>query len=192
MTAGAVVLQPCDVVLTRSKSVFGRLIRWFERRERSGATVNHAGIIVVGGPIAQAVIVEALEKVYRRGFLGAYGGSGDQVAIYRPTNLVPGDAEAIVAEAQHFVGDEYGYAKILANAIDLGLFRGRYVLRRLAGLDRYPICSYLVAAAFQAAGYAFGCEPGAASPDDIWAFVRSRADKYTCVMELAEVPPKTQ
>ena len=51
-------------------------------------------------------------------------------------------------------------------------------------MDRYPICSWLVAHAFKKAGKTFGVKPGAATPDDIWDFVRSNPDKYETVIEL--------
>ena len=55
--------------------------------------------------------------------------------------------------------------------------------RRLGRLDRYPICSWLVAHSYKKAGKHFGFSARAASPDDIWDFVTDSAH-YTCIREL--------
>ncbi len=54
-------------------------------------------------------------------------------------------------------------------------------------MDDYPICSWLVAHAFACAGKDFGCEAGAATPDDIWDFVTTNADKYVRIHPLVPI-----
>ncbi|HLE57869.1 MAG TPA: hypothetical protein VJB15_12355, partial [Rhodothermia bacterium] len=94
------------------------------------------------------------------------------------------DIDVIVAAAEKYNGHKYGYGKLIAHFLDWMLL-GAYVFRRLAKMDKYPICSWLVAHSFAKAGRNFGVQPGAASPDDIWDFVTQRKDIYELVRALA-------
>jgi hypothetical protein len=183
-----IVLRPADIVCTRGRGKLAGLIRFFTRRVgESRSQVNHVGVIVVGGPISAAVIVEALSSVVRRRLVDGYTGkaAGD-VAIFRPVNLEMGERWKIASTAMDYVGRKYGALKILAHLGDW-LLQGAYVFRRIAGDDNYPICSWLVAHSFATAGRNFGVSPGAASPDDIWDFCTSNPDKYECVVPLGNL-----
>ncbi|MEN8114426.1 MAG: YiiX/YebB-like N1pC/P60 family cysteine hydrolase, partial [Actinomycetota bacterium] len=160
----AIRLEPCDMFLTRGTGFVPSAIRFFTRRFGESRTkVNHVGIIVEEGTMTTAIAIEALVKVKRHA-LGRYARKPDTaVAVYRPTNLTDAERQAIVAKAESYVGREYGFVKIAAHFLDWTL-QGAYVFRRLTNMDRYPICSWVVAHAFGAAGKDFGCEPGAASP----------------------------
>jgi hypothetical protein len=172
--------KPGDIVLTRGTGFFARAIRFFSRRIGESRTmVNHVGIIVEGGYFP--VLVEALRTVERRALLDSYGEA--EFAVYRPIN-VPGLArKVIVATAEDYVGRKYGWLKIALHGLDWAL-QGAYVFRRLGRMDAYPICSYVVAHAYAAADLTFGVAPGAATPDDIWDFVRANPDKYELVKPL--------
>ncbi|MBM4184406.1 MAG: hypothetical protein FJ207_09285 [Gemmatimonadetes bacterium] len=130
-----------------------------------------------GGPLETAVIVEALATVKRHSLWKRYGSGRHEVAVFRPLNLTTDEVAKVVAKAETYVGRRYGYFKIVAHWLDW-LLQGAYVFRRLARQDRYPICSWVVAHAFAAAGKHFGVEPGAATPDDIWDFVTAHPDRY--------------
>ena len=109
-----------------------------------------------------------------------------EVAIYRPLNLTPQDVQKIVAGAESYVGRTYGWLKAAAHLGDW-LLLGAYFWRRFARMDRYPICSWLVAHAYEKAGKHFGVEPGEASPDDIWDFVTTRPDVYRAIHPLGRL-----
>ena len=55
-------------------------------------------------------------------------------------------------------------------------------------MDRYPICSWLVAHAYGAAGVHFDVPPGAATPDDIWDYVISHSGEFVRVGALERIP----
>jgi hypothetical protein len=183
------VLQPGDVFLTRGRGLLSRLIRLFTRSIGESRTqINHVGLIVAPGSAATAVGVEALSKVVRHPLGSRYGPrSGQEVAVYRPINLRPDEIAVVVSAAESYVGRKYGYVKIVAHLLDW-LFLGIYLFRRLARMDNYPICSWLVAHAFSKVEKTFGVPPGAASPDDIWDFVSSEPEKYRCVLPLGALP----
>ena len=176
---------PCDIVLTRGHGLLSRVIRFFTRSIGERRTkVNHVGIVVkTGAPPGEAIIVEALRKVRRHSLKDSYGAGRTAVAIYRPTNLTEKQSKLIVAAADNYVGHSYGYLKIILHLFDW-VFQGPYLFRSLGCMDRYPICSWLVAHSYAKAGKNFGVDPGAASPDDIWDFV-TKSRKYTCVRELS-------
>lgn len=176
-----------DIVLTSSQRWLARLIRFGTRRRGESRTVvNHAGCIVDDG----GTLVEALKWVEHHNIAQHYGGCKDRVAIFRPANIPEEDLEKIASEMWRHIGQSYGYAKIGLHVIDglLGKLGIRPIASRLAVLDRYPICSHLVAIAYAEAGYNFNVRPQAATPDDIWDFVTADDSPYECVRELASVP----
>lgn len=179
------ILRPGDLFLTRGKSLVSRAIRFFTRTMGERRTlVNHVGIVVEGGSLRDAVVVEALTTVKRHRLWDRYGPPGeDSVAVYRATNLTPEEIDVIVSEANSQVGKRYGYFKILAHLADW-LLLGAYVFRRIARSENYPICSWLVAHAFSRAGKHFGVQPRAANPDDIWDFVLSHPRIYELIHPL--------
>jgi hypothetical protein len=195
MPTPPIVLAPGDLMLTRSRGLVGWAIATFTRHVGESRTkATHTGVVVAGGPMEGAVIVEALSKVKRHGLWERYAGGRSEVAIFRPLNLAEDQIARVVAKAESYVGRRYGYLKILAHWADWVL-QGAYVFRRLTREDRYPICSWVVAHAFAAAGKHFGVEPGAATPDDIWDFVTTHWDAYEEVLPLAPLvggsPPGT-
>ena len=180
-----VMLQRGDVYLTRSKSLLGWLIRVCtrdigERRSK----VNHVGIVVKAGGMREAVVVEALSKVKRHKLWKQYGPpKKGWVSVYRAKNVMPEEMEIIVAEAEEQVGKPYGHFKIVMHFLDW-CFSGIYFFRWFARSKEYPICSWLVACAYGAAGYDFGVPNEAANPDDIWDFVNARTDYYERIVHL--------
>src|SRR5262245_34380705 len=180
-------LQHGDIVLTRGVGLLGQAIRFFTRHIGESRTkVNHTGIVVQGGSFEEAVMVEALRRVERHRLIDEYGGERDEVAIFRPLRLSHLQIEHIVRTANGYVGRTYGYGKIVLHALDWAL-QGAYVFRRLGRMDDYPICSWLVAHAYAAAGVYFGVDPGAATPDDIWDYVHARTAEFRRVRSLARV-----
>jgi hypothetical protein len=173
-------LREADIVFTQSGSFIGKAIRFFERRFGEGPSlVNHVGLMV--NPVC---IVEALAKVICRDVRAAY--RGKTIAIYRPLNIDVETHYLIAIEATNFVGRTYGYIKIVAHALDW-FIGGWFVFRRLARMEQYPMCSWLVAHAYSKAGYNFGVKPDAAEPDDIWDYVTSNPDKYKCIWPLSKL-----
>ncbi|MCC6382791.1 MAG: hypothetical protein IT304_09785, partial [Dehalococcoidia bacterium] len=197
-------LEPGDIFFTRGRHWIGRLIRFFTRGIGESRTkVNHVGIVVAGGLLRrlrrdvasglvrpgepEAVAVEALSRVRRHPLSAAYLDGRTEVAVYRPKALEASQVRDAVAWAEKEVGHPYGWPRIIGHFLDWLLF-GAYVFRRLFRVARYPICSYLVAEAYeQAAPRFFGGPPDAASPDDLWDFVTAlpHGPRFECVRDLA-------
>ena len=178
-------LEPADILLARRRSFISRAIRFFTQSfGESRSEVSHVGIVVEGGPLEQAQIVEAAGRAKKRHLLPRYGKrSKTEVAFYRPLNLTSGQRAAIVAAAVEYVGRDYSYFKIVLHLLDW-ILQGAYFFRRLGGIDDYPICSWVVAKSYAKADKTFGVPPGAASPDDIWDFVTRHPQRYMMVRSL--------
>lgn len=176
------MFEPGDIVFTKGTNWISRAIRFFSRHGGESRTeANHVGIVVQGGSSESAIIVEALSTVRRRPLKAYRQNPRHQVAVFRPLNVSTEGIGKIVGAAESYVGRKYGYIKIVAHLIDW-FFGGRYVVRRFTSLDRYPICSWVVAEAYAADGKFFGVAPGQAQPDDIWDFVVENQDKYIPVV----------
>jgi len=174
-------LKPGDIYLTKGTSLISRGIRYFSTSHGEARTeANHVGLVTAAGTEKSATIVEALTRVKRRRMSAYSNSTSNQVAIYRPINVTPEQIETIVARAEQYVGDKYGYLKIVAHLADWCL-GGRYVFRRIAAMDNYPICSWVVSQSYADAGLNFGVPAGAASPDDIMDFCTSHPEKYMTV-----------
>lgn len=175
------MLQPGDIFLTRGNSFISRAIRFFSRSGGESRTkVNHTGLVLEEGGIDSAVLVEALTKVKTRRSSVYTRSKKTSVWFFRPIELPLEQQDEIVLEAKKYIGRKYGYFKIVAHFLDW-LIGGRYFFRRFAAMDRYPICSWVVAYSYQKAGLSFGVEPGQAQPDDIWDYVKQHPSKYKLI-----------
>jgi len=179
----SIYLLPGDIVFTQAPTLLGRLIRRFTRAEGEQKTeTNHCGVITSGGyflskKVPSAWIVEALTKVKYHSLRKAYIGSKNKIMIYRPINLTYNMKLIIQQQAERYIGKSYGYFKIVLHFFDW-IIGNRQFFRRLMVLDKYPICSYLVAKSFSAIGADFGIKAKFASPDDILDFCQRNEDKY--------------
>ena len=182
------ILLPGDVFLTYGDGFFSRLIRFFTRSVGESRTqVNHTGIVVTEGDLKNCQVVETLLRVRKHKLWKRYGRSKlTKVAVYRPINLTFAEIDTVVANALAQIGKKYGPHVIIGHLLDW-LLLGAYVFRKILKSSNYPICSWLVAAAFAAAGKDFGVEPGAAQPDDIWDFIQANPDKYRMVHPLQPI-----
>tara|TARA_Y100000034_G_scaffold92071_1_gene111171 strand:- start:93 stop:539 length:447 start_codon:yes stop_codon:yes gene_type:complete len=102
------------------------------------------------------------------------------VDIFRPVFL-PGEQYAMRKKLEKWEGEVYAWYKIFGHLGDATLSKGwynltgqiwsPYVCRRLFFMDKYPICSWVVAYAFEEIkkNY-FNVPPWAAQPDDIHDF----------------------
>jgi hypothetical protein len=179
------LLLRCDIVLVRKKGAFlSTAIRFFEAmKDNKSAIASHTGLITKSGVNLDATITEALPHVVEHKLVDEYGSDPKaELCVFRPLNLTDADERMIIAKAESYVGDGYGYAKLLAQLAD-DLLGSPYLFRRLCRIDNRPICSYVVGAAFNAVGLNFGVPYRAVSPDDIWDFCISHPDKYQFVWQ---------
>jgi hypothetical protein len=159
-------LETGDVIHVQGRGVFAHLIRWFSQEWGEGRTwASHSAMVLRAGDKIE--IIEALRKVVIRP-ISAYAVKKSRLLVCRkPGGLDEEQKEKLIEKAEYYHAKKYGVAKILAHALDR-FFNNRYVFRRLARMDDYPICSWLVAYVYErVVGYKFGVEPNAAQPDDL-------------------------
>lgn len=170
-----------DVFFTRSKSLLGRLIRWAETDPGEEPTwANHTGVVVEegwigGGYNPQAVVIEALWKT-RKGPLKV---NGIEVRVFGPIpDLTYEELDAFRTEAETYVGDTYGWWKLLFHLADRAFFKGRKVLSKTLYVDKRPICSYLAAKVGAVVGLDYGMDPAAATPDEMLDYCIENTDEW--------------
>ena len=184
-----------DVGFAHGTGWLQKAIRYVEKDpwERRPAWANHSLLFTragVVGPVPlerQAWAVEALWHVEHNPWWDRHKTeSGYRVQVFRPLFLRDG-AAGVVAEALNHVGQRYGWFKLGFHAVDRVLFGGKETTSRLLFLDNRPICSYLVAQAFETAGYphAFGTAipARAQDPDDQHDHVTSGEGRWAYVGE---------
>ena len=185
------LLRRADLVATRGTAWVSRAIRVCTRsRGEPPTVVNHVGIITVAGPLNSAQLTEAIAHVVERGLFDAYHGR-DQVAVFRCKALTDIERDVAAEKARSYIGRDYGYVKIAAHLFDYGLsrlfHRDTYLARRLARMDKSPMCSWLDEHAFAVVRRFFGVPFGTAEPDDLWDYVTAHPDEWECVLPLSQL-----
>jgi hypothetical protein len=175
---------PGDIVCFHGANWLSAAIQWATKSPgETPVFANHVGVFT-----SAIEITEALWTVTTRPACESLAGSAYQ--IWRNTTLTCAQRQAVAQKALTYVGREYGVGKILLHLGDALLTKAVgsevYAFRRLASLDRYPICSWVVAEAYaKALGLSFGLPANEAAPDDIWRFITARRWIWDLVAEGA-------
>jgi len=170
-----VALRPGDIISVRRRGFLSWLIRRCERSKgEEPSWASHSAMIVSVEPTV--LLAESLAKTVIRPLVAAYSGSRAMLVAHRLPELAEGQIAQVVSCAEEYVGRDYGWMKVAAHALD-ALLGGVYLFRRLCRLQAYPICSWVVAFAYEkGAGLKFGADADVATPDDImdWCQVEAR------------------
>lgn len=164
-----------DIIFVNSDGWFSRAIHWFSRSPGEGKTfASHVGLMLDGKRLIEAVL-------WRVKIAGLDKYQSTPHEIWRCTALSAAGRARIMARALRYRRMEYGFLKLLAHGLDgllvkLGGGRDIYFFRRMACMDRYPICSWLVAYSYSAVNYDFKKPAWAVQPDDIHDYVLSSPD----------------
>jgi hypothetical protein len=189
-------LQLCDVVLTSSPKMLGRLIRRAERSPGEDVShASHAGLIIQGGPWRTALISEAVGRGVCVRTLHPYAADGTPIKILRPLGLTHAQLDAITttALAASDEGRRYGFGQLVLHGMDalLTRVRGREVVLFRKGINakRFTTCARHVAQSFRAAGLDFGADVDLVTPDHVDDWAADHPDKYATVWDWAPLPP---
>ena len=177
------LLQPCDIFFTKGDTLLGYMIRRATREKNEPPTwAGHVGMIVEPGEGLDAVCIEALNRVERHTLDSQYAGKAVEIRVYRPLTWSDEDKIAILVHLEAEVGERYGYAKIALHG--LKWLTGWNWWLRLAVIDRWPICSYLIADATARRGYRFGIDAKMATPDDMMDYCHENVTRYSFIGTL--------
>ena len=169
--------EPGDIILTGGNAWISRAIRWMTRVGDEEKTIkNHAGI-----GVTPHTYVEALWTTERNTYDYLLNLKDTNIEIWRNNNLTMQEKEKIRLKAIEYVGTVYGVSKIILHAFDglLSKLLGHdiYLFRKIGFMKRYPICSWVVAYAYDEIGYKFNNQyPKYVSPDDIHDHLLSDPD----------------
>ncbi len=181
------ILKRGDIFFSTSEGFMSKAIRRLTRSWGESRTmVSHTGIVVNDGPFEHALIVEAVRGVKLNNIVECYDKPDSYVSIYRPIGLSDNELTSLVDSASGFIGNKYGYVKLLAHMGDWFL-QGAYFFRRLARMKDYPICSWIVAYCYQQIGRDFGVDCKGAAPDDIWDYVNENPEQYQSIRRFTQI-----
>lgn len=175
-----------DILAVRGSS-------WLSKRilAATGNTVSHVGLIIATEPIP--TVIEALTRVRTRP-LDVSIATAESAWVLTDTSLTDDEREAIIRSALNFSADGYGYGDILLQGMN-ALTKSTWWTDHLAfGLAGKPICSYLVAAAYETQNRTFGQLDKTTTPADIYNFARSHPAykveeaSYACVNYIPTDP----
>ncbi len=183
-----IMVKKGDLLGYRGLDFIGSMIRFVERdilRGEPRSVVNHYGIITEDGtllPVSdagrRAKLVEALTitGVVEREVCAGYPPQMlHQVQILRPLNVDAERLSTAVEAARGYVGRPYGWLKIFGH-----LFHLEWLLYK----DSTPICTWVVAKAYERIGLDFGMAARRIGPDDIDDFARANPDKYQIIRDV--------
>jgi hypothetical protein len=185
-----VYFRKADIGGTQGDAWISKAVRWGTRQKYEPPTlVNHSFMVVNDRDAIEDVkIVEAVVKVKHRGLVEAYGGSGTRVELWRALNFSDEQRDRMVEEVLSYVGVGYPWHRLLFHLADERLFAGRRVLRHLAFLKRWKVCTPLVVAGTWVEGFTFGfSHPHQATPDGLRDFLADNPTKYVNYRKLQEV-----
>lgn len=175
-----------DIILTGGEAWISRMIRWATRSKKEKETIkNHVGV-----GVNSESYVEALWTTKRNKFDDLLS-TNTNIEIWRNIKLSNEDKYRIKIKALEYVGAIYGPFKIILHFLDSILEKifGKdiFIFRRLAFIKRFPICSWVVAFAYDRVGYNFGVDKRFATPDcihdylvksDDWKIVYTNHEQY--------------
>lgn len=178
-----------DIFCYNSKNLIGKIVKWAEKGySEAPSKVSHCGIFVNDGSLKNVNIIEALfpKGVTYRRFWNAYQYDLSRVYVLRALNLSNEERLKIVKYAVSEVGYPYGTFKLVPHLVDgilAKIFHKRDLqfFRAMCKIDTFPICSYLVAKAYDTIDKNFGLKASYATPDDILDFAENNPDKFEII-----------
>lgn len=156
-----------DLALFKGTSILGKVIRWAQcTGSEAPSWANHVGVIVNDGQLKDAIIIESLWKTEKRPLLVNH--RGDEISIFRFRMLTPEQKYGIVRKMREFVGDTYGWWRLIQHLVDNRIWGGRVVLRWIGKENQNrPICSYSAGLAYEFVDITFGKPAFSLQPDDM-------------------------
>lgn len=148
----------------------------YPKGEPTGQSATHVGLFIAGDP--WPIVIEALNRVKTNPLYVTISQALHAYALH-DESLDDRERAAIVAKACTFSADDYGYLDLLAQRLD-ATFSTTWWTDRMGGLlSHFPICSYVVGAAYQEVGLNFGVDTASVRPSDILSFALYHSEIYT-------------
>lgn len=138
--------------------------------------VSHVGMVISAEPPA---VIEALWRVKTR-MLADSIASAQHVWIIRDMLVTVLQRRLLVAEACRFSANDYGWGDVILQLGDC-LSHTRWFTTHIGQewmLRKWPICSAVVAFAYEKLGVEFGPHVGSVTPGDIFVYTGEHPERY--------------
>jgi hypothetical protein len=122
------------------------------------------------------MVIEALARV-RTNLLSVTIANAQKAWVIAPLGLTDTQRDNIVSHALPYSADTYNYLDIGLQGLN-ALCRTTWFTDHLT-MTRKPICSMLVAVAYEAEDLTFGQADKTTSPNDIWNYASAHPEKYS-------------
>lgn len=171
------MIYPGDIVAIRGAGWLSDGIAKAEYPNGEPAqSATHVGLFISGDPYP--IVIEALTRVKTNPLYITTSQALEAYALH-DISLTERQRETIIAKACTFSADDYGYLDLIAQRLD-ATFSTTWWTDRMAGLlSHWPICSYVVGAAYAAIGLNFGVDTASVRPSDVLSFALSNPKIYT-------------
>jgi hypothetical protein len=171
-----------DVIFLASKGDLpGRLGKWIaQRRGEQPTYAVHTAQFLDAGTIREMDFLTEMRD------LGHVLKSKRGFEVWRRRGLTAGQRRALTRKALAYRGTKFGWGKLVTHVLD-GLInkiarQEIFFFRRLNHSDRYPICSWITAFAYdRALHYRFGVPPECADPDLMHDWVKAHPGEWTLI-----------
>ena len=141
---------------------------------------SHVGIFIAGQDTRSPIVIEALNRV-RTNVLSQSISDAVHAYALHDRSLDAGQRLRILTKACTYSADDYGYIDLLAQWCD-ARNGSTWWTNKLGGyLGRHPICSYVVASAYEEIGLNFGITSASCKPSDILDFALKHPEIYDLI-----------
>lgn len=164
-------IYPADILCVGGKGWISNQIK-----KATHSPISHSGLILANDP---TFVIEAEFKVITRPLDESIAGM-ECAYILHNRKLSPAQRDTILNRASGFSTDDYGILDIGLQLLDC-TFHTRWFTDKLTFglLNRFPICSYVVAESYKSAGELFGFEARSITPGDLFTFAVDHPQIYT-------------
>ena len=163
-----------DIVFTYRGSFFTEMIRVVTSRKNDSVKFTHCAVA-----ISDTMIVD-VDFTTRLVNINDLLKSVKDYEIWSNYVLLTDDTNKISLKAISYLGDEYGFTKLVPHLLDALLGKiceqDIFFFRKLLKENRYVICSWVVSYAFAAINYTFDVDKQFATPDDIYDSIIKRPE----------------
>ena len=154
------IVEPGDIILSRSGTWLSRTIRKFGKILSGGARFSHSALVVDKEKILEALytVTESPLKKYDK----------QDIVVWRNPEWTAEQRQQIVERLMEIRGEAYGFSKLPLFMLD-SVFRTYFFTSRL-GVTSFKVCSTAITwAAFKVTGdkEPFGCPWRSTQPDTI-------------------------
>lgn len=141
---------------------------------------SHCGVFLAGQDVSNPIVIEALARV-RTNLLSQSISDCLHAYALHDRSLDNNQRLRVLSKACAFSTDGYGYVDLVAQWLDATTRSTWWTDRLRIYLGHHPICSYVVAAAYEDIGLDFGVDSSTCKPSDVLGFALKHPEIYDVI-----------